>query len=211
MKYRRFAGVVGFLGLAWASHAQIVYSNVIATVAFTPEGFEQIEWVTEGSMNEVISFLAGEVPVIVGDATEHTTATVNILYEAHANFPMADLGLFIQGEVQEWGRITWTEIVEDMNNGNEVIGMASGMFLGAQHQGGVNGPINFSEQLTFSNSSTHIKVKKAFILDIAGQELPTDTMAAISLIEQNFIPEPASFLAVGGALLVMGLRRRRGR
>ncbi|MBA3725190.1 MAG: PEP-CTERM sorting domain-containing protein [Armatimonadetes bacterium] len=209
MKYRKIAVAVGFLSLICASQAQVVYSNVIATVAFTPEGFEEIEWITEGSMNEIIAFLTGDVPVIVGDATEHTTATVNILYEAHANFSMGALGMVIQGEVLDWGRITWSEVVEDMNDGNQIVGMASGMFLGAEHPGGENGPINFSDQLTFSNASTDIKVKKSFILDIAGQELPTTTLAEISLIEQNLIPEPASFLAVGGTLVLMGLRRRR--
>jgi len=209
MRTSRFIGVVSACVLAAAAHAQVVYSNVIATVAFTPEGFEEIEWTTQGSLNEIIDFLTGAVPVIVGDSTEHTAAIVNIIYEAQSSFPINQIGMVIQGSVFDWGRITWTEIVEDMNNGNVVIGMAEGQFLGAAYKGGENGPINFSEVLTLDTASTHIKVKKAFILDIADQELPSTSLAALSLVEQNLIPEPSTILALAAPLALLAARRRR--
>ncbi|MGI8923563.1 MAG: PEP-CTERM sorting domain-containing protein [Fimbriimonadales bacterium] len=209
MRASRFIGVLCACVLAAAAQAQVVYSNVIATVAFTPKGFEEIEWTTQGSMNEIIDFLTGQVPVIVGDSTEHTTATVNIIYEAHSSFAIGQIGMVIQGSVFDWGRITWTELVEDMNNSNEVIGTAEGQFLGAAYKGGENGPINFHDILTLDTASTDIKVKKAFILDIADQGLPSTSLAALSLVEQNLIPEPSSILALAAPLALLAVRRRR--
>lgn len=204
------AGVLTISAVACLAQAQVVYSNVTSSVAFTPSGTASIPWATQGSRNQIIDFFAGQVPVVVGDSSGHTTAFVNIIYEANtANYsPVSRVNMVIQGSVFFWGRMTWTETVEDLNNNAEVIGTAGGTFLGSNYSGGVDGPINFNGSLNLSHASTNIKVKKTFTLDIDGQSLPTTTFASLGLVEQVLVPEPATVVAVLGGIVALGLRRK---
>lgn len=205
----RLVGVLVAGAFACASHAQIVYNNVVATVAFTPDGFENIPYATQGDQNQIIDFFAGQVPVIVGDGSGHTTAIVNIVYEVDSPFSLDSIGMVIQGSVFDFGRITFTETVEDRNNGNAIIGTASGMFLGDEYKGGTDGAFTFGDVLDLDNASTRLKVKKTFTLDIGPEELPTKSLASLGLVEQNMIPEPSTLLILGGTLTALALRRRK--
>lgn len=208
-KIIRIGTLGSLIAASLAASAQVTYSNVVANVAFTPSGSATINWSTQGQANQIIDFLTGQVPVIVGDSTTHTSAIVNVIYEATSPAPMSAVGMVIQGSVFDWGRITWSEIIEDLNNQSVVIGQAQGQFLGASYTGGQNGAINFSNLINFSDSSTHIKVKKTFTLDIDGQTLPTTSLASLGLVEQNIVPEPATLVVGTASLVAMVFRRRK--
>lgn len=209
----RLIGAMILTGVAAGANAQIVYSNVTATVSYLPAGGFNIPWATQGPFNQIIDFFAGQVPVVVGDSTQNVFATVNIVYEANSSnaYAVSQIGMVIQGSVFDWGRITWSETVEDLNNGGVVVGQKSGEFLGASYTGGSNGAINFSDTLVLSSPVTYFKVKKTFTLDIDGQTLPTPTLATLGLVEQNLVPEPATAAAIGIGLLSLAALRRRSR
>lgn len=205
----KVGSLLGTVLLAGAAYSQIVYSNVTATVAYTPSGGGNIGFGTSGPGNNMISFITGN-PVQVGGNTTNTSGIVNIIYEASSpGFPIAAIVMDIMGSVTDFGRITWTETIEDLDQNAQIIGFSSGMFLGASYTGGANGNISFSNSIPLSHASSHIKVKKTFTLDVGGQPPPSSTQASLTLIKQTLVPEPATFAALALGLGALVARQRR--
>lgn len=211
MTSTRLIGLAALTVIGGTASAQMIYSNVTATVAFIPSGGGNIPYALSGAQNEMISFDAGSIPVTVGGNTQNSVAVINIVYEVDASraFAVPGIGMRIEGAIADFGRISWSEIVEDLDNSLRVVGRGDGVFKGASYAGGQNGGISFDNTIPFDYSVTHFKVKKTFTLDIGGQQPPSSSMASIRLIKQTMIPEPATFAALGLGLGMLALLRRR--
>lgn len=208
-KISRLGAFTAFLLMGSLTQANFIYNVIISNVAFSPSGQNvAIPWFVSGPFNSQIDFVPGAVPVTVGNNTPHSAATVNIIYEVDSSnaFPVNEIGLVITGAVVEWGRILWTEVVEDVNG--VIVGSASGQFLGSSYAGGSDGPFNFSTPVLLSQSLTRYKVKKNFFLGIGPQTLPTTSLASLGIIEQNAVPEPATIAAVSLGLAALAARRK---
>lgn len=197
-----------FLG-AHAANAAFIINVTTSSVTFQPSGSTvNVPFSITGPQNEHQNFLAGSVPVTIGASTTNTGAAVTIDYnvDGTAAYPVTAVGLVFTGLVVDWGRIAWSETIKDSSN--VTVGSASGTVLGGNYTGGANGAFNVSQNIVLNSAQTIFSVHKSFILDLNGQQLPTTSTAALGTIEQNLVPEPASFLAIGAGVAVLALRRR---
>lgn len=187
-------------GAAIAAHASVNYSNITATVTFDGATTDNLN-VIQGSNS--LDFSASGTPMTVGDGSGHTTAVVNISYDANSSSGLNGMDLLFTGGATGTGEVNFDEKVF---NGATLLDEVSGTKS-------LDTSFLENDPLTFSSTDS-IHVVKTFTLDLNGTAPPgitSENFATVGLIEQNAVPEPASMaaLAFGGLGLLARRRRRR--
>ncbi len=189
------------LGLAIAAHASINYSNITATITFEDNSTQNLDFST--GTNSIDFFSSGDA-LLVGTGTTHTSATINISYDASSTSNLNQMDLLFTGATAGSGTVKFNEQVFDNNNNNSLLGSVTGSQTN-------NSAFLQNDVVDFNANSTNIHVNKTFTLDLSGTAGNNGNFASVGLVEQNAVPEPASMtaLAIGGIGLLARRKRKK--
>jgi hypothetical protein len=157
-----------------------------------------------------VNFLTtqGNPPILVGDGTSFTGGTYTAAYTiTSTKAPLIGFNFVVQGYVFGLGQIIWTKKVVDLNT-SQVLFNGSGVFSGAGYPGGINDNVSISTFVPLAQPSSNVQVIETFIVHVDGAQVPGRDTASLLLVEQDWVPEPASMLALSVGLTGLLLRRR---
>jgi hypothetical protein len=147
-------------------------------------------------------------PILVGDGTRFTGGTYTAAYTiTSTKAPLIGFNFVLRGFVFDLGQIIWTKKVVDLNT-SQVLYNGSGVFSGVGYAGGSNGVVGFSNFIPLARPSANVQVIETFIVHVDGAAVPGRDTASLLLVEQDWVPEPASMLALSAGLAGLLLRRR---
>jgi hypothetical protein len=156
--------LVAVLGaVVQAANAQASFSVVAAYYTLDASGPFNFT-VNSNSAAMTIDFLPGAPAFKVGDSTEFGSGVGTIIYTVTSQIPIGGIDMTIQGDVEQWGELNWTETAEF---GNINLGSISGFKKGSSYSGGADGAFTQTAHLNFSQPVFSFKVKKTFDIDIA--------------------------------------------
>lgn len=147
-------------------------------------------------------------PIVVGGGTSFTSGAYTAQYTITANPGSAQqltgFRFIVSGFVQGNTRIDWRKTVRDSTG--SILYDASGSVAGAG-QGGSDGVFTLNLVGTLNQPSSDLTVSETFTLFVGSA--PGVDVASLLLVEQDWVPEPASLLALSAGLAgLIRLRRR---
>jgi hypothetical protein len=144
----------------------------------------------------------------VGDGTSFTGGTYTAAYTiTSTKAPLIGFNFVVSGFVSGLGQIIWTKKVVNLNT-SQILYNGSGVFSGSGYQGGSDGTVGISAFVPLAAPSANVQVIETFIVHIDGAPAPGTSTASLLLVEQDWVPEPASMLALSAGLTGLLLRRR---
>jgi hypothetical protein len=177
------------LACACGAQAEVTFSNVFI-------GGTLVDGATYETGLTDIDFVLPDA--FVGDiAAPRRFGNIIITFEAQSDVPLELDLLAIEGALEGSGVIYFNEVVEDLATPG-ILATHNALLDEASE-------LPYTADIWFDRASTHIKVKKTLVL--SALDTPASDLAAVALIEQRVIPEPATALLLG--LMALAAVRRR--
>jgi hypothetical protein len=157
-----------------------------------------------------VNFLTtqGNPPILTGNGTLFTGGTYTAAYTiTSTKAPLTGFNFVVSGYVFGLGQIIWTKKVVDLDT-SQVLYNGSGVFSGAGYPGGGDGIVGISAFVPLAQPSSNVQVIETFIVHVDGAAVRGPDTASLLLVEQDWVPEPASMLALSAGLAGLLLRRR---
>ncbi len=143
-------------------------------------------------------------PLTVGDGTGFTDATFNAVYNLSGK-GLNGFQFVVSGFVWGMGQVSFEKTVTD--RAGNVLYSASYSFAGSG-MGGTDGIFTLNVFVPLGGFFTVLNVSESYTLTLNGAPAPSTHTASLLLVEQDWVPEPASLLALGVGLTSLFLRRR---
>jgi hypothetical protein len=146
-------------------------------------------------------------PITVGDGTGFTDGTFTATYSLSGK-GLNGFRFIVSGFVWGLGQVDYQKTVTDAQ-GN-VLYSANGSFTGSG-AGGSDGVFVLDVFVPLGGFYNVLNISESYTLTINGAPAPSTHTASLLLVEQDWVPEPASLLALGAGLGGLVLRRRRSK